>query len=137
VVHVQQILVNDESEARRLKKLAEEQPGQFQELAEKYSKDPAAKVTRGELGFVGHDRLVKEFTDVAFSTPDGKIAGPIKTLYGYHVIKVIEKKMGKPLDYSEVELQVREALRMELARDYTDKVRAQDKIKVSDVSTEK
>ncbi|MEO5970398.1 MAG: peptidylprolyl isomerase [Bdellovibrionia bacterium] len=136
-VHVQQILVSDESEAKRLKKLAEEKPGGFQELAEKYSKDPAAKTTRGDLGFVSHDRLVREFTDAAFATPDGKIAGPIKTIYGYHVIKVIQKRAGKPLEYSEVELRVRDALRAELIRDYTDKLRAQATIKVDEGAVEK
>lgn len=129
-VHVQQILLSDEEEAKRLKKLAEENPGQFQDLADKYSKDPAVKTTHGELGFVSHDRLVKNFTDAAFATPDGKIAGPIKTIYGYHVIKVIEKRIGKALEFSEVELRVRDALRAELIRDYTDKLRTQATIKI-------
>ena len=130
-------MVSDESEARRLKKLAEEKPGDFQDLAEKHSKDPAAKTTRGDLGFVSHDRLVKEFTDVAFATADGRITGPIKTIYGYHIIKVIEKRMGKSLEFAEVELRVRDALRAELIRDYTDKLRAQSKIKVDPAAIEK
>jgi len=136
-VHVQQILVADESEARRLKKLAEEKPGEFQDLAAKHSQDPAAKSTRGDLGFVGYGRLVKEFVDAAFATPNGKIGGPIKTLYGYHVIKVIEKRIGKPLEFSEVELRVRDGLRAELIRDYTDKLRGQATIKVDEAAVEK
>jgi parvulin-like peptidyl-prolyl isomerase len=136
-VHVQQILVGDEAEARRLKKMAEEKPDQFQELAEKYSIDPAAKSNKGDLGFVSHDRLVREFTNVAFATADGKVAGPIKTLYGYHVIKVIEKNIGKPLEYSEVELRVREAFRAELIRDYTDKLRAQSVVKINEAALSK
>ena len=44
-----------------------------------------------------------EFTNAAFDAKDGEIVGPVKTSYGYHIIKVIEKKPGKILEYSDVE----------------------------------
>ncbi|MFZ9595844.1 MAG: peptidylprolyl isomerase [Bdellovibrionia bacterium] len=136
-VHVQHILVSDEKEANLVKKMAQDNPGNFMELAKKHSKDPSVKSNQGDLGYVGHDKLVAEFTDAAFLTPNGKVTGPVKTLYGYHIIKVLDKKPGKPLEFAEVELYVRDALRNELVRDYTEQLRSQASIRVNAEAVEK
>ncbi len=136
-VHVQQILVSDESQANKILGMTGDPKNNFQELAEKYSKDPSAKNNRGDLGYIGRDRFVPEFTDAVFSTPSGEIAGPIKTIYGYHIVKVIEKRIGKPLEFSEVELQARTALRQELVRNYVDNLRGQATIKIDNRALEK
>lgn len=132
-VRVLHILLHDEAEARKVLKLAEDSKNDFQELAEKYSKDLNAKNNRGDIGFIGRDRMVPEFTNLAFSTPEGKVAGPIQTAYGYHVIKVVQRRFGKALEFDEVELPVRSALRQQLVRNYIDVLRKQAKIKVEDV----
>ena len=60
----------------------------FEKLAAQYSEDPSAKANGGDLGeFIAED-MVPEFSAVVFKTPAGKIVGPIKTQYGYHVIRV-------------------------------------------------
>ncbi len=136
-VHVQQILAADETQAKKFLTMAQEPNADFQSIAEKFSKDPSAKNNRGDLGFIGRGRFVREFTDAVFSAPIGEIVGPIKTDYGYHLVKVIDKRMGKPLEFEDVQFQVRSALREELMRNYVDNLKAQSKIKVDQVALEK
>lgn len=131
-VHAMHILVSDEQRAQELVKMAKASDADFQALAEKHSKDPSAKNNRGDLGFFGRDRMVPEFTEAAFSADDGQVVGPIKTSYGYHVIKVIERKMGKPLSLSDVQYRVRSDLFQSVRQDYVGKLRQQAKINVQD-----
>jgi peptidyl-prolyl cis-trans isomerase C len=137
-VHAMHILVKEEREARDIMKKAEtlDDDG-FQDLAEKVSRDPSAKNNRGDLGFFGRDRMVSEFTDAAFSGAPGTVVGPVKTSYGYHVIKVIKKKAGKPLEFSEVELRVKNDLRSELTQTYVSSLKKQFKIEVDDKAVDK
>jgi peptidyl-prolyl cis-trans isomerase SurA len=60
----------------------------FGELAVKYSQDPSAKENKGDLGFFTAFRMVYAFESAAFKTPKGKISNPIRTRFGYHLIKV-------------------------------------------------
>jgi len=136
-VHVQHILARDEEDAKAILAKAQEPNADFQALAEKMSKDPSAKNNRGDIGFIGRDRFVPEFTEAAFSTPVGNIVGPIHTTYGYHIIKIVDKRPGKALEYDEVELQVKNALRQELIRNYVESLKGQAKIKVENVAAGK
>jgi len=136
-VHAQHILVDDEKRAQELLKQAKAAGTDFQELAEKNSKDPSAKNNRGDLGFFGRDRMVAEFADAAFGADEGAVVGPVKTAYGYHVIKVIQKKIGKPLEFSEVELRVQTDLKQEAIAAFVSKLRETAKIQVDDKAVEK
>lgn len=60
----------------------------FGDLAVKYSQDPSAKENKGDLGFFSALRMVYAFESAAYKTPVGKISNPIRTRFGYHVIKV-------------------------------------------------
>ncbi|MEK6706113.1 MAG: peptidylprolyl isomerase [Bdellovibrionota bacterium] len=131
-VHAQHILVSTEEQARELIKKAGEPNVDFQELAEKHSKDPSAKNNRGDLGFFGRDRMVPEFTEAAFAGSPKKIVGPVKTTYGYHIIKVLEKKIGKTMEFDEVEMKAQNDLRQEMAKSFVGKLREQAKIQVND-----
>ncbi|MGK5086808.1 peptidylprolyl isomerase [Bdellovibrionota bacterium FG-2] len=136
-VHAQHILVSDEAVARDLLKKAKEPNADFQVLAEKNSKDPSAKNNRGDLGFFGRDRMVPEFTEAAFSGKAGDIVGPVKTSFGYHIIKVIELKPGKALPFSDVEARVRMELRNELIQEMVGKLKQQAKVNVDDKAVDK
>jgi peptidyl-prolyl cis-trans isomerase C len=136
-VHVQHILVSDENEARKILKLAKEPNADFQELAEKHSIDPSAKNNRGEVGFIARDGMASEFTDVAFALKEGEVSAPVKTLYGYHIIKLLERKIGKPLEFDEVELRVRGDLQRQVERGFTDGIKAQYPIKVDQAAIDK
>ncbi len=73
----------------------------FAEMAKKYSEDTGSKVKGGDLGEVDEDvSFVPPFKEAVFSLPVGKLSDPVKTNFGYHIIKVMDKKSGgtEPLD---------------------------------------
>jgi parvulin-like peptidyl-prolyl isomerase len=137
LAHVQHILVSDENEAKKIFKMAQNPQNDFQELAENYSKDPTAKNNRGDLGLVGHGRLAPEFLNAVFATAPGAVTGPIHTTFGYHVIKVVSKKVGRPMEFEEVKLQVQTALEQELMRQYITSLKGQTKVQVNRAAVEK
>lgn len=136
-VRAQHILTQTETEARDVMRKAKEPSADFQKLAEQISRDPSAKNNRGELGYFTRDQLAEEFTKAAFAASTGDIIGPVKTLYGYHVIRIMDKKMGRTQSFEEVELKVRGMLRQRLATEYVSKLREQANIKVDESALEK
>jgi FKBP-type peptidyl-prolyl cis-trans isomerase (trigger factor) len=64
----------------------------FEELAKQYSEDPSNKDKGGDLGFVSKGTFVKEFEDAAFNLQPGQVSGIVESPYGFHIIKVTEKK---------------------------------------------
>jgi parvulin-like peptidyl-prolyl isomerase len=68
----------------------------FATLAQQFSDDTSSGAQGGELGFFGRGQMVKEFEDAAFSLPIGKISDPVKSQFGYHIIRVEEKDNGQP-----------------------------------------
>jgi parvulin-like peptidyl-prolyl isomerase len=82
----------------------------FAALALAYSDDPGSKTQGGDLGWFARDQgLVKEFEDAAFSLEPGKLSDPVKTQFGYHLIRVDEKDPARPLDAYTVQLKQYEA----------------------------
>ncbi len=63
----------------------------FTTLAEKHSKDKGSMVKGGDLGWFGKGRMVKEFEAAAFTAKIGKVVGPVRTQFGYHIIKVTDR----------------------------------------------
>ena len=63
----------------------------FEDLAKRFSKCPSRE-QGGDLGFFGKGMMVREFEDAAFSLPVGQVSSPIKTQFGYHLIKVTAKR---------------------------------------------
>jgi len=125
------ILSKTESEAKDMLKKAKEKDADFQALAEKYSQDPSAKNNRGDLGYFTRDRMVHDFSEAVFNAKPGQIIGPIKTEFGYHIIKVVDQKPGKIPGYDEVELQVKNAYRQYLIENYVSDLRKKAKIEIS------
>lgn len=108
-VHARHILVGTEAEAKeiadRLKRGED-----FAALAKEKSKD--ANAEGGDLGFFSHGQMVKPFEDAAFALEVGQISEPVQTQFGWHVIKV-EEKRDKPLPSFD---QVKEAILSELLK---------------------
>lgn len=94
--------------------------GNFEELAKKYSQDGSA-MKGGDLGFFPRGIMVKEFEDIAFSTQPGKISEPFKTQFGYHILKVTEKKPAKTYTYEEVAKNIESKLHMDKLKAIIDK----------------
>jgi peptidyl-prolyl cis-trans isomerase C len=104
-VHAQHILVKTEAEAKSV--IAELDKGaDFGELAKKYSTDSSAG-SGGDLGYFGHDDMVKDFADAAFALPAGKYTTtPVKTEFGWHVIKVEDHRVSTPPSFDEARQEV-------------------------------
>ena len=82
----------------------------FEDLATKYSTDPASKAKGGELGFFGHNQMVKPFDQAAFSMKVGQISEPVKSPFGYHIIQVEEKKPAVKATYENSKDQIKQTL---------------------------
>lgn len=85
----------------------------FEVLAKKFSKDPSAAQNMGDLGFFTRSRMVPQFADAAFNMKPGEISQPVKSPFGFHVIKVVEKKAGKAVKFDDVKDQIRGDLQNE------------------------
>jgi peptidyl-prolyl cis-trans isomerase C len=129
-VHARHILVPTEDEAKaiedELKKGAD-----FAELAKKKSKDPGAS-DGGDLGFFTKEQMVPEFSAVAFSLEPGKISDPVKSQFGWHIIKVEEKRNRKPPDFDQVKGQIETYVMRKAQADYVAKLRQTAKIERMD-----
>src|SRR5436305_7761727 len=129
-VHARHILVETEDDAKAveedLKKGAD-----FAELAKKKSKDPGAS-DGGDLGFFTKDQMVPEFSSVAFSLEPGKISDPVKSQFGWHVIKVEEKRKRKAPDFDQVKGQIETYVTRKAQADYVGKLRDSAKIERMD-----
>jgi peptidyl-prolyl cis-trans isomerase D len=88
----------------------------FAELAKKVSEDEASAKAGGDLDYFGRGRMVKEFEDVAFSLAPGSVSELVKTQFGYHIIKVVDKKPAATRSLEEVRQQIAEQLAYERAQ---------------------
>ena len=89
-VRASHILVQSESEAQKV--IQQIKGGaSFEDIAKKVSKCPSGK-DGGDLGYFGRNRMVKPFEDAAFNLDVGQLSAPVKTQFGYHVIKVTGKR---------------------------------------------
>ncbi|WP_264740134.1 peptidylprolyl isomerase [Cytobacillus firmus] len=118
-VSASHILVEDEKAAKEvIEKLND--GGDFAELAAEYSTDESNKDAGGDLGFFGKGDMAAEFEEAAFALEPGKISEPVKTEYGYHVIKVAEKQEAKEAVYEDVNEDIKNTLfETEMQTEYT------------------
>jgi peptidyl-prolyl cis-trans isomerase C len=133
-VHARHILVETEDDAKAVK--AELDKGaDFAELAKKKSKDPGAS-DGGDLGFFTKDQMVPEFSQAAFSLEPGKISDPIKSQFGWHIIKVEEKRKRKAPDFEQVKSQIETYVTRKAQADYVGKLRDAAKVERMDKPAE-
>ncbi len=89
-VRAEHILVKTAAEAKEIKKAIDE-GGNFEYYARVYSMCPSAR-NNGDLGYFGKGQMVPEFERAAFQTPVGQVSKPVYTQFGWHLIKVIDKR---------------------------------------------
>jgi peptidyl-prolyl cis-trans isomerase C len=125
-VHARHILVETEDEAKavaaELKKGAD-----FAELAKKKSKDPGAS-DGGDLGFFTKDQMVPEFSAVAFTLEPGKVSDPVKSQFGWHIIKVEEKRNRQAPAFDAVKAQIETYVTRKAQAEYVAKLREAAKV---------
>jgi peptidyl-prolyl cis-trans isomerase D len=119
-VHVQHILFKTvgktDAEVEEIKKTAEDvlkqakKGAKFDELAKKYSEDPGSKDKGGDLGWIRQAQTVPEFEKAAFSLAPGQISDLVRTQYGFHIIKVLEKQTAHTKPFEEVKDSIRTPL---------------------------
>jgi peptidyl-prolyl cis-trans isomerase D len=88
----------------------------FGELAKKYSEDESNAKTGGDLDYFGHGKMVPEFDAVAFTLQPGQISDVVKTQFGYHIIKLTDKKPGTTRPFAELRQQLMDQLSYERAQ---------------------
>jgi len=108
---VRHILFNpDQRERAEEVKRRLEEGADFAELAREYSQDPGSREKGGDLGCIGRGETVPNFEEAAFGAEEGEVVGPVKTQFGYHVIKVYDVRRESTEPLSEVEDRIREQL---------------------------
>jgi peptidyl-prolyl cis-trans isomerase D len=82
----------------------------FAALAKEYSDDPGSKASGGDLGWFGRGRMVKQFEDAAFALKPGGVSTPVRTQFGYHIIKLEEQRPAAVRPLAEVRDQIKDKL---------------------------
>lgn len=106
----------------------------FAALAKEHSADPGSAAQGGDLGFFQQGQMVGPFNDAAFSLAPGSISDLVETDFGFHIIKVVEKKPGRTIPLEDVKPQVEQYLqqmnRQEQTEAFVNGLRAKGKIEV-------
>jgi len=82
----------------------------FAALAKEFSQDPGSAAQGGDLGFFAAGQMVPQFSDAAFKLKPGTISDVVETQFGYHIIKVIEKRPGRTVKLEEARPQIEKQL---------------------------
>ncbi|PIO99398.1 peptidylprolyl isomerase [Pleomorphomonas carboxyditropha] len=129
-VHARHILVKTEDEANAiLKQLAD--GGNFEALAKEKSEDPGSKGNGGDLGFFAKGQMVPEFEAEAFALKPGETsAKPIKTQFGYHIVKVEERRAQPVPTLDQVREQVIQMVERDKYQETLAKMRGEAKIEI-------
>jgi peptidyl-prolyl cis-trans isomerase C len=100
-IRASHILVKTEEEAKKIEERLKKGED-FAAIAKKSSIDTATAKNGGDLGYFSKGQMVPEFESAAMMLKKGEISEPVKTKYGYHIIKVTDKKMGQVVEYEKM-----------------------------------
>lgn len=111
-VHVEHILLKTtgktDAEVAEIRKKAEDilakarKGAKFEDLARQYSEDDTSKVKGGDLGWILRGQTVPEFEQAAFALKPGEISGLVKSMFGFHIIKMVEREEARTKSFEEV-----------------------------------
>lgn len=132
------ILVKTEQEAALIKE-ALDQGADFEEMARKSSLDATA-IRGGDLGFFQRGRFVPEFEDAVFQMKKNEVAGPVKSQFGYHVIKLTDRAEPVLREFDNVKIFVEQRLasekRSRAFRALVEKLKGNSKVEIDDKKLE-
>lgn len=121
-IRVSHILVKDEETAKRLREELRQDPAKFEELAKANSTDTATAARGGDLGFFGQGRMVPAFEQAAFALENpGDVSDVVKSPFGFHIIKLTERKEGGDKPFDEVKDRIRVTLMNQRRQEQTEK----------------
>lgn len=120
-VSAKHILVSEEEECNKILAAIKSGEKTFEDAAKESSTCPSGQ-KGGDLGAFGKGQMVKEFEDAAFAAEIGDVVGPVKTQFGYHLIKVEAKNEASVVPFEEVRFQIEKTLvQQKQNRVYSDK----------------
>jgi peptidyl-prolyl cis-trans isomerase C len=126
-VSARHILVETEEEAKKI--LADLKKGaDFLAIAKEKSKDPGSKENGGDLGFFGKEQMVPEFANAAFALNKGQLSEPVKSQFGWHIIRVDDKRKKQPPTFDQVKDQIQTFVQRRAQAEMITKLRQDAKI---------
>lgn len=141
-VHARHILIRaaqgDDKAGAEAKKKIEDVIGRlnkgedFAKVAKDVTEDPSGKANGGDLGWFTKDQMVPEFADAAFNLKPGQISGPVHTQFGWHVIKLEDKRKKQAPSFADVKPQLEQYVTRKAQADLITKLRAEAKIEKKD-----
>lgn len=133
-VHAHHILFDSEEKARdAIARLGKGED--FEKMAKELSKDPSAKQNSGDLGFFAKNEMVPEFATAAFAMKKGEYSkDPVKTQFGWHVIKIDDKRKRPEPKFEDVKPQLENQLRQQTLMDLLEKWQKEAKIQKFDIN---
>jgi peptidyl-prolyl cis-trans isomerase C len=108
----------------------------FATVAKALTDDPPGKQDGGDLGYFTKDQMVPEFSEVAFKLDKGQVSEPVKTAFGWHIIKVEDKRKRQPPEFDQVKDQIETFVTRKAQIDLLNKLRAEAKIERLDKAAE-
>jgi len=129
-IDARHILVKTEAEAKQI--IAQlERGADFVKLAKEKSIDPAGKDSGGDLGWFSKDQMVPEFADAAFAMKAGQFTKtPVKTRFGWHVIKLVDRRPAAPASFDDVKRQLVMRIQSDVIGARVKELRSQAKIEI-------
>jgi peptidyl-prolyl cis-trans isomerase C len=125
-VRARHILVDNEAEAKKLSTEAKA-GGDFAAMAKAKSKDPGA-ANGGDLGYFKREQMVPEFATAAFALKPGEISSPVKSPYGWHVIKIEDRRQAAPPSFEASVDELREQVAEEVVTEMLAGLRSKAKV---------
>ena len=126
-VSARHILVENEDEAKAIAADLKK-GGDFAAIAKEKSKDPGSKDQGGDLGYFSKEQMVPEFAEAAFKLDKGQISEPVKSQFGWHVIRVDDKRTKQPPTFDQVKDQIETFVQRKAQAELIQKLRADAKI---------
>ncbi|MCQ2958118.1 MAG: peptidylprolyl isomerase [Candidatus Gastranaerophilales bacterium] len=138
MVRASHILLKDEAKAKEVLAKAKAEKADFAALAKQYSEDPGSAQKGGDLGFFSKEDMVKPFSDAAFKLKPDTVSDLVKSEFGYHIIKVTDRKKASITPFDEVKAEIKKYLedekKVEVLQKFIDGQKSLVKIEYKDSS---
>jgi peptidyl-prolyl cis-trans isomerase C len=135
-VSARHILVETEALAKELKDKIDK-GADFVQLAKENSKDPGSKDEGGNLGYFGHGQMVPQFEEIVFKLKKGEVSDPVKTQFGWHLVKLEDRRTKQPPAFEVVKDRIVQSVLLQKAQQTATELRAKSKIEVVDPDMKK